>query len=115
MKELFEEYLKSVEFNDYSLFVTCRSGVLYLQASWMEVCSVYGHQKTQYSRQWMLHPNMTKSEVIQTAFKLCLTAAEHEVREAFKYKGARIFGPHFDVEALVGICDDQRLDYRKVA
>ena len=28
-------------------------------------------------------------------------AVEHEAREQFKYKGAAVFGPHFDIERLV--------------
>ena len=61
-----------------------------------------GHWTT---RKWRLSRHMTCSEVVQTAFKCVLTAAEHEVREAFKYKNKAIFGPHFDVEALHSICD----------
>jgi hypothetical protein len=51
----------------------------------------------------MLSTFMTKSELVQTAFKAVMTASEHEIRETFTYKGRRIFGPHFDVEALWSI------------
>lgn len=54
----------------------------------------------QRGRKWLLSPHMTKSELVQTAFKAVLTAEEHEAREHFRYMGAVIFGPHFDVDRL---------------
>lgn len=56
-------------------------------------------------RKWLISPHATKSEVIQTAFKAVLTAEEHEIREKFKYKGQAIFGPHFNVDRLVDLCE----------
>jgi hypothetical protein len=56
---------------------------------------------------------MTRSELVQTAFKAVLTSIEHEAREQFTYKGARVFGPHFDIEALVSACRASQLDVRK--
>lgn len=52
-------------------------------------------------RKWMLSPHMCKNEIITTAFKAVMTAMEHEVRESFRYKGAAIFNPHMDPDALV--------------
>lgn len=54
----------------------------------------------QSTRKWLLSPFMTDSEIVQTAFKMILTAFEHEIREQFRYDGAPIFGPHFDVNDL---------------
>lgn len=58
------------------------------------------------SRKWPLSKHMTRSEVVQTAFAATLMAIEHEARESFKYKGHAIFGPHFDVEALLALAKD---------
>lgn len=55
----------------------------------------------QYGRKWRLSPHMTKSEVVQTAFKAVLTFEEHEARENFRYRGRAVFGPHIDVDALL--------------
>lgn len=55
---------------------------------------------THSGRKWLISPHMTRSEVIQTAFKAFLTAEEHECRELFRYRGVRIFGPHIDAESL---------------
>jgi len=67
----------------------------------------------QTSRKWRLSTYMTKSELVQTALKAVLTAEEHEARETFHYKGEAIFGPHFDIEELVRIAQEKRLDTRE--
>ncbi|MBZ4373294.1 hypothetical protein [Corallococcus sp. AS-1-6] len=68
--------------------------------------------QSQHGRKWLLSPHMTPSELVQTAFKAVLTAQEHEVRERFRFRGRTIFGPHFDVDALVELCDRSALDVR---
>jgi len=57
----------------------------------------------QTSRRWYISPHSTKSEVVQTALLAVLVAEEHETREQFRYKGAKIFGPHFDVDVMTDI------------
>lgn len=113
--ERFRVYLRDVRFKDYTFEVTRRGDCIYLQASFLDLCTVQDICERQFTRQWMLHPDMTRNEVVQTAFKCVLTSVEHEAREAFKYRGHAIMGPHFDVDALVGICIDKKLDYRKAA
>ena len=66
----------------------------------------------QHGRKWRLSPHMTRSEIVQTAFMAVLTWEEHECRERFKYKGQRVFGPHFNVEALAKLCEQGQLDIR---
>lgn len=86
----------------------------YLQASFMAPCAVEGGGLLlQRTRKWQLSSHMIPSELVQTALKCVLTSLEHEAREHFTYRGAAIFGPHFDVEALVRIAD--RRDIREEA
>lgn len=104
--------LADVYFQDYDFVVSEVNGSLYLQALYIDndiSSQDIGIQKT---RKWLLSPHMTRSEIVQTAFKCALTSMEHRTREGFKYKGRRIFGPHFDVDALWGICTKDGLDYR---
>jgi hypothetical protein len=54
-----------------------------------------GHQWS--CRKWRISPHMTVSELIQTAFLAVMSAEEHEAREAFKYKGVAVLGPHWDL------------------
>lgn len=67
----------------------------------------------QKSRTWLIGPEATKSEIVQTALLAALVAEEHETREAFRYKGAKIFGPHFDADTMVEIAKKrENLDIR---
>ena len=64
-----------------------------------------------YCRKWYLSPWMTNSEIVRTAWKAYEAAVIHEAQEKFKYKGAMVYNPHVDVEALVEISN--RNDERK--
>lgn len=101
------------DFEGFNFDVLENGGCLYLQAAWLEPCITTGKSTLQKSRKWLLSPHMTKSEIVQTAFKLAMTAVEHRTRESFKYRGKRIFGPHFDVDALHQLCTDGRFDVRE--
>ncbi len=76
------------------------SGETWLQLSWVGPDTDTDEYAELKSRKWKLSPFMTKSEVVQTAFKAVMTAEEHETREAFKYRGRSVFGPHLDVDTL---------------
>lgn len=94
------------KYADYDFCVTeDRRGALYLQAKYDEADVDTGIVETQFTRKWLLSPMMTKSEIVQTVFKCCITSMEHRCREWFRYKGKAIFGPHFDVDALHAICE----------
>lgn len=67
----------------------------------------------QSGRKWYISKFMTKSEIVQTAFKACLTAEEHECREQFKYKQEQIFCPHFSVDELAEFASNSSRDKRK--
>jgi hypothetical protein len=105
------EWAKLVEFQHYTFVVSDGHGGVYLQAYYDEPDIITGRMERQHTRKWLLSPFMVKSEFIQTAFKLVMTSMEHRAREGFLYRGKRVFGPHFDVDALHSICGE--LDYRK--
>lgn len=52
-----------------------------------------------------LSPFTIESEVVQTGFGSIKSYYEHEVREHFRYKGKRVFGPHIDINAYLEIAD----------
>ncbi len=103
-----------IRFQDWSFHVGVgEKNGFYLQARF-ESWDPFKKQKVPCtSRKWMLSEHMVKSEIVQTVLKCVLTALEHEAREAFTYKGRVIFGPHYDVDALVALCDTVPLDYRR--
>lgn len=82
-------------------------GFTYLQAVFMaadNTASCIPSFQEHRTRKWLLSQHMTVSELVQTAFKCVLASIEHEAREQFTYKKARVFGPHFLVDDLVGLC-----------
>lgn len=103
-------WLAPVEFMNYRFSVRESHGGMFLQATYMDADIYSGKSEVQVTRKWLLSPQMTESEVIQTAFKCCLTSMEHRAREEFKFRGARIFGPHFNVNDLARLCADGKED-----
>lgn len=109
---LVRSIVSQVSFEKFRFSVIESRGGIHLQATWPERCIASGKTEFQYSRKWLLSPAMTRSEIVQTCFKLALTAVEHRTRETFMYKGKRIFGPHFDVDELHRLCRDGGFDVR---
>lgn len=106
------ELLRLVKFQNYTWIVGSEQD-LFIQASYREADVYTGKIETQHTRKWRLSPHMTKSEIVQTAFKLCITSMEHRTREEFTYRGERVFGPHFDVDELFEIARQRKLDVRE--
>lgn len=96
-----------VSFQNYRFVVHIHEGCVQLFAEYEEPDTYTGVVEPQRTRRWNITPKMTHSEIVQTAFKACLTSMEHRARESFRYKDARVFGPHFNVEDLVGLCKDR--------
>lgn len=96
-------WLRDVSYPGYTFQVREGHGGVFLQATYWDDDVVTGDHERQFTRKWLLSPHMTKSEVVQTAFKCVLTSAEHRVREWFRYLDTPIFGPHFDVDDLAGL------------
>lgn len=103
----FSDIVLEVKFPKFTFGVILNArGEYFLQGRYREADTVTGKEEMQYTRRWLLSSEMTKSEVVQTAFKCILTSMEHRTREWFTYRGKAIFGPHFDVDKLHGICED---------
>jgi hypothetical protein len=105
-----QEVLLLVRFFNYEFSIREGHGGVFLQAMYEDKDIYTGKVEPQYTRKWLLSPAMTRSEIVQTAFKCCMTSFEHRCREAFTYEGARIFGPHFDVDDLAQLCKAGRED-----
>jgi hypothetical protein len=102
-----------VDYPGYDFFIfRTQTGTPYLQAEYEEPDIATGKPERQRTRKWYLSEHAVKSEIIQTALKCVLTSAEHRVREHFLYRGERVFGPHFDIDALHELARSRRLDYR---
>lgn len=86
---------------------------LFLRVVCLEgTCNVTGQPMSWNGRWWRLSEHMTTTEIVLTAFKAVLTALEHEAREQFTYKGVAVLDSHIDVEELVRIRSEEKLDGR---
>lgn len=114
------QLLDTVRYPEYKLEIVtdmCDENP-FLQASYPDLDIITEVPTIQVTRKWRLSTHMVKSEIIQTAFKCIMTSMEHRVREHFTYKGQRIFGPHFNVDALHALLTAEEtkrtaLDYRR--
>lgn len=105
------ELLALISFPDYTFCTRAAPhGTYFLFAWYFERDVRTAKMERQTTRRWLITQQMTDSEIVQTAFKLVLTSYEHRAREHFRYRDKRIFGPHFDVEDLVRLCEDGRND-----
>lgn len=111
--EKIEQIISYCTYPDYSFEVqTDGRGEIYLFAHYMEPDTVTGVREIQRTRRWFLSPYMTESEIVRTAFKCIITSREHRVREHFKFSGQPVFSPHFDVMALLELCQKGRFEKR---
>ncbi len=97
----FDDVLTKVNYPSFYFVVGVSNGSYYMQIECNDKCNVTDAQVRWKSRKWNLSVHMTDGEIVQTAFKACLTAIEHETREKFTYKDVPIFDPHYDIEKLV--------------
>lgn len=90
--------------NEKEIFlqVVCKDGI----------DNVTGERYNWRGRKWRLSLHMTESEIVKTALKAVLAAAEHETLEKFKYDGVSIFDPHIDVKDLLELRRSKELDGR---
>jgi hypothetical protein len=71
------------------------------EEGWLQVQDLTLPSEIQGGRKWRISEHMTKSEIVQTMLAATLAWFEHEVREAFMYRGENIFSPHYDVDQLL--------------
>jgi hypothetical protein len=102
-----KDVLSRIEFEGYTWEAREAHGGVVVLGTYTEPDTYTGVPEQQSTRKWLVSPHMTDSEIVQTVFKLCATSMEHRLREHFTYRGRRVFGPHFDVEDLVGLCKDR--------
>jgi hypothetical protein len=107
--------LDRVECNDREIRLLTKGDGYLLQVEYQEpdVEAPKGSPAVQQlGRKWYVSPYATESEIVETAFKACLTSYEHQLREHFLYRGRRVRSPHFDERALILLCDTGSFDKR---
>lgn len=95
------EMLDGISYLNYQFHSEECPGGFHIWITSMEEDNYTGEEALQVGRKWYVSNHCTRSDVVRTAFKAVSTWSEHEAREKFKYKGARIFSPHLDVETMI--------------
>lgn len=81
----------------------------YLQIEFMGEDVETGIVELQKCRKWNLSYHMTDTEIVNTAFKAIQAAEDHETREFFTYKNVRTHNPHFSVNDIVDMVNNNKL------
>jgi len=105
------EIVSECNFQDYT-FVVVESETtkaVYLAATYLEADTITGAVELQHTRRWFLSPEMSKSEIVATAFKCAITSMEHRTREWFLYKGRAIYQPHYNVDELWELSENREV------
>lgn len=95
--------LNDVDYKGWKFYVGVMGHGFYLQISMLVPDATTGVPEWQYCRKWYLSRHMTKSEIVQTAWAAVQAAELHEAREKFRYRGAALFKPHYDVDDLAAL------------
>jgi hypothetical protein len=69
----------------------------------MDSCSKTGERAPWKGSRRFLSSSMCRQEIVGAVFGLISDAESHEMREWFRYKGASIYNPHLDPDALVPV------------
>jgi hypothetical protein len=111
-KEQLAEILADIKYEDYQFEIVVKEELLFVQGRYVEADIMTNDPTDQHTRKYYISEHMIVSEVVQTIMLLIKTSMEHRLREHFLYKGQRIYGPHFDVDELVQVCQAKKIDYR---
>lgn len=99
--ESIKALVNECSFNDWMFRVDAnKDGTPYVQVLFMDKDRITGKEELQRCRKWILSLHSTNSEIIRAVFKAVEAAMLHEVQEAFKFRNARIYNPHMDLEEL---------------
>jgi hypothetical protein len=107
-----EAIVDVVEYKAHAYRVGAMGDGYFVQLTYLDEDVETGKREVQHGRKWYVSRFSTRSEVVQTMLKAALTSAEHRVREHFRYRNARIFAPHFDVDALIELVASGKRDVR---
>ena len=99
-REHVRDVLREVQFKDGSFVIEEIERGFLVQLRCTEEDVDTGQREMYRGRQWFIRRGASRDEIVRTAFLAAAVWQEHEARESFTYRGARIFGPHGDVDDL---------------
>jgi len=77
-----------------------------IRGGWLIRCSFQRPDRTTgeigrgFGRWWFVREGESESGLVKTAYSAAKMNIEHELMEAFRYRGVRIFDPHHTVDQL---------------
>jgi hypothetical protein len=110
-----EELVGEVSCGDFEFVVGEYNGAPYLQIFFEALDAVTCKLETQACRKWTLQYTMCDTEVVRTAYKAAEAAVIHELQESFRFKGARVFDPHLDINSLADWIRETGLQDTRIA
>jgi hypothetical protein len=111
----FRPIIESLSFRDWSFEWGHMGSGYYLQVAFLAPCNDTGVLAIHRGRKWYISSHAIPDEVVKTAWLAVEVALRHEAMETFTYKGRRVFNPHTDVDALIGLQDEGRIVTREEA
>jgi hypothetical protein len=94
-RRVVEEVLKDIEYKDWRFKTVPAGGGVLITVEFDRPDSLTGIMGTSKNmRPWVVEQWRSEGYLINTVYKAVATAEEHEMREAFKYKGKPRFSPH---------------------
>ncbi|HET8687143.1 MAG TPA: hypothetical protein VFM18_10855 [Methanosarcina sp.] len=99
-RESLADLLSKCSFKDWNIALRFDEERPYVQIQFKGKDNFGTEEEMQYGRKWMLSYHMCNTEVVRTVKKAIDAAMQHEVDEAFKYRGRSIFNPHRNVDSL---------------
>jgi hypothetical protein len=95
---------------EWEITIKLDGDVPYIQVRHLRRDIVTGEMGWGAGGKYRLSEHATDSEIVQAVFGLFKAYEEHETRENFYWRDARVFGPHIDVRALAEVA--HRFDAR---
>ena len=97
--------LSDVECEPYKIRKGPMDDGWFIQVTKWRKCCDTGEMGWGHGGKLYVSPHSTVSEVVQKCLGACIAFAEHETREAFKWDGKRIYGPHILADSLWTVAD----------
>lgn len=100
------EILGRIRYKDWSFQAAVVNDLVAFRVQFLAPDALSGRLEVQDGRWWPIIPGqVTEDHIVKTAFLAIQTAEEHEMREAFRYRGRSVFGPHLPVAYLLNAAE----------
>jgi hypothetical protein len=114
-REGIEKVLNEVGFMDRKFLLMEKGDGWMVQMSYLEadIEKPDSEPVEQKTRKWYVSGFMTETEIVETCWAMVQRSMMHIAGEHFTYKGRRVYSPHFDVNARIELCDNNRYEVRE--